>query len=246
MSAQSAYIKQQLQVIRNGRSISHGHNTRRLPGLFRPLQKLFDICFNVDGEEPSAVSLERFSVRADEELLKVPGDVIPVHRTPDDEFGISHQGHGVVTGLRQLLLEEHKQRVGVHTVHFQLLQKLEIWLEAISRTDVLQGQQNFIILGVLLMSELVAGSAQDHEPLISVAAVELVHLGVIPDCCTSKRRHIFNKHHFTFERGKIEDFPCQKFGGQIIKLLRGPCHHLTRRLLRRSKRKVMFYQQTFS
>lgn len=57
------------------------------------------------------------------------------------------------------------------------------------------------------MSELVAGSAQDHEPLISVAAVELVHLGVIPDCCASKRRHIFNKHHFTFERGKIQEVP---------------------------------------
>lgn len=123
-----------------------------MPGLFRPLQKLFDICFNIDGEEPSAVSLERFPVRADEELLKVPGDVIPVHRTPDDEFGITHQGHRVVTGLRQLLLEEHKQRVGVRTVHFQLLQKLEFWLKAISRTDVLQRQQNFIVLAVLLLS----------------------------------------------------------------------------------------------
>lgn len=138
MSAQLAISNNHLQVIWNGRFISYGQNTRSLPGLFHPLQKLFDISFNVDGEEPSAVSLERFSVRTDEELLKVPGDVVPVHRTPDDEFGITHQGHRVVTGLRQLLLEEHEQRVGVRTVHFQLLQKLEIWLEAISRTDVLQ------------------------------------------------------------------------------------------------------------
>lgn len=58
-----------------------------------------------------------------------------------------------------------------------------------------------------LMSELVAGSAQNHQPLISIAAVELVHLCVIPDRCASKRRHIFNKHNFPFERRKIQEVP---------------------------------------
>jgi len=57
------------------------------------------------------------------------------------------------------------------------------------------------------MSELVAGSAQNDEPLVSIAAVQLVHLGVIPDRCASKRRHIFNKHNFTFERRKIQELP---------------------------------------
>lgn len=154
MSAQSAYIKQQkqwLHEICNGRFILRGQTRGgRLPGLLRPLEKLFDICFDVAGEEPSAVALERFPVRADEKLLKVPGDVIPAHGTPEDQFGITHQGHSVVTGLRELLLQEHKQRVGVLTVHFHLLQKLEFGLEAISRTDELQRQQDFIILAVLL------------------------------------------------------------------------------------------------
>jgi len=122
------------------------------PGLLGPLEKLFDIWFDVDGEEPSAVTLERFPVRADEKLLKVPGDVIPAHGTPEDRFGITHQGHSVIAGLRELLLQEHKQRVGVLSIHFHLLQKLKFGLEAISRPDILQRQQDFIIFAVLLLS----------------------------------------------------------------------------------------------
>lgn len=105
-------------------------------GLLRLLEKFLDVPFDVDGEKPSAVALERLSVRTNEELFKVPGDVIPVHRTPDEELGIVHQGQGVITRLRQLLLEEREERVGILAVDFQLLQKLEIGLEAISRTDV--------------------------------------------------------------------------------------------------------------
>lgn len=40
--------------------------------------------------------------------------------------------------------------MGVLPVHVYLLQELELWLKAISRTDVLQGHEDFIILAVLL------------------------------------------------------------------------------------------------
>lgn len=154
--------------------------------LTRSLEKVFDVSFNVAGEEHSAVALERLSIRTNEELFKVPGDVIPLHRTPGDGFGIGHQGHRVIAGLGQLLFEEHEQRMGILAVHFQLLQKLKIGLEAISRSDIFQRKEDFFILAILLMSKLVAGSTQYHEPLIPKAGVQLVHLGVIPDCCTSK------------------------------------------------------------
>lgn len=54
------------------------------------------------------------------------------------------------------------------------------------------------------MSKLVAGSTQYHEPLIPKAGVQLVHLGVIPDCCTSKRRYILNEHNLSPQRGEIQ------------------------------------------
>lgn len=120
--------------------------------LLRLLEELFDVSLNVAGEKPSAVALERLAIRTNEELLEVPGDVIPVHGTPGDELGIVHQGQGVVTRLRQILLEEREERVGVLAVHVQLLQKLEFGLEAISRTDVFQGKEDFLILAILLLS----------------------------------------------------------------------------------------------
>lgn len=49
-----------------------------------------------------------------------------------------------------------------------------------------------------LVSKLIAGHTQDNEPLVCVATVELVHLSIVPGCCSSERRHIFNQHHFPF------------------------------------------------
>ncbi|TRY94884.1 hypothetical protein DNTS_032985 [Danionella cerebrum] len=152
--------------------------------------KLLDISLYVAGEEPSAVPLEWFPIWPDQELLKVPRDVIPADRTPDNKFGIPHEGHWVIVWLWKFLLQEGKQRMDVFSIHLHLLKKLKFWLKAISRTNIFQRKQDFIILAVLLVtlclivshlvSELVAGSAQHHEPLLRVASVQLVHLGVIP------------------------------------------------------------------
>lgn len=109
-------------------------------GLVSKVEKLLDVSLNVAGQEPSAVPLEWLPVRTNEELLKVPGDIIPADRTPDDALGISHEGHGLVRREWQLLLQKLEKRISVLPVHVYLLQELKLWLKAISRTDILQGQ----------------------------------------------------------------------------------------------------------
>ena len=114
------------------------------------LEELLNVSVDVAGEELPAVTLEGNSVRPNEELLEVPGHVIPADRAPDDQLGVSHQGGWLVAGERELFPQEHKQGMGILSINVYLLQELELWLEAISRTDVLQGHEDFIILAVLL------------------------------------------------------------------------------------------------
>lgn len=114
------------------------------------LEELLDVSLDVAGEEPPAVALEGNPVRPHQELLEVPGHVVPADGAPDDQLGVVEQRGRLVAGERQLLPQEHEERVGVLAVHVHLLQELELWLEAVSRTDVLQGQENFFILAILL------------------------------------------------------------------------------------------------
>lgn len=123
----------------------------RQDGLLHFLEELLNVSFDVAGQEASAVALERFPIGADEELLKVPRDVVPAHGTPDDELGVGHQGRRVVAGEGKRLLQEHKQGVSILSVHVDLFQDLEVRHEAIPRTHELQAVQNFFVLGVLLV-----------------------------------------------------------------------------------------------
>lgn len=66
------------------------------------------------------------------------------------------------------------------------------------------------------MSKLIAGYTQDNEALGGVAAVELVHLSVVPGCCTSEGRHILNKNHFSSHRREAQDTTRQQFGCQLV------------------------------
>lgn len=67
-----------------------------------------------------------------------------------------------------------------------------------------------------LMSKLIAGYTQDNEALGGVAAVELVHLSVVPGCCSSEGRHILNKNHFSSHRREAQDTTRQQFGCQLV------------------------------
>lgn len=103
-----------------------------------PAEELLDVLLNVAGEEGPAVALEGDSVWPDEELLEVPGHVVPADGAPDDQLGVGHQGCWLITGGRELFLEELEQGVCILPIHITLLQQLELWHKAISRTDVLQ------------------------------------------------------------------------------------------------------------
>lgn len=118
----------------------------------RLAEQLLYVALDAAGEETPAVALEGDAVGPHQELLEVPGHVVPADRTPDDQLGVGHQRGQVVAGERELFLEELEERVGVLPVHIHLLQELELGLESISRADVFQRQQDFLILTVLLQS----------------------------------------------------------------------------------------------
>ena len=122
-----------------------------LDSLFHPLKKLLDISLNVASQELSAIALIWFSVWANQQLLKVPSNVIPADWAPNDELGVGHEGHGVITGKRQLFLEIGKQGVGILSIHIHLLKKREFRLKAIAWTDVFKGLKDLIILAILLL-----------------------------------------------------------------------------------------------
>lgn len=113
-------------------------------------KKLLDIPLNAAGEETAPVTLKGHSIRPDKKLLKIPGDVISLNRTPHDILGVGHERHRIIAGERKLVFEKHKQRMGVLSIYVNLLKELKFGLEAVSRTDIFQRQQNFIILAVLL------------------------------------------------------------------------------------------------
>lgn len=75
-----------------------------------------------------------------------------------------------------------------------------------------------------LMSKLIAGYTQDNEALGGVAAVELVHLSVVPGCCSSEGRHILNKNHFSSQRREAQNFTRQQFGCQLVELFHTASH----------------------
>lgn len=121
-----------------------------LSSLLDIFKKLFNICLNVDGEEISAVALVGLSIRTDQELLKVPGDIVSLDRTPNNKLGICHESRGFIGGEWKLFLEKLKQRVGIFSIHVHFLEELKIWFKAIPWTDIFQRLQDFIILAVLL------------------------------------------------------------------------------------------------
>ena len=55
------------------------------------LEESVDVVGDEGRLESLGVSLDRLAVGVDQKLLEVPGDVAPLHRTPDDELGVGHQ-----------------------------------------------------------------------------------------------------------------------------------------------------------
>lgn len=116
-------------------------------------EELLDVSVDAAGQESPAVAFERHSVRPDQKLLEVPGDVVSAYGTPDDKFGVVHERHWLIARERKLLLEEGEERVSVFPVHVHFLQELEFGFIAIARTDVLQGQKDLFICAVFLKTQ---------------------------------------------------------------------------------------------
>lgn len=75
-----------------------------------------------------------------------------------------------------------------------------------------------------LMSKLIAGHTQDNESLGGEARVKLVHLRVVPDCCSSEGRYILNENNFPLQCGETEGFTGQQLCCQVVEPLNIPSH----------------------
>lgn len=121
--------------------------------LLDPLKQLFNICLNVNSKETSAVALAWLPVRTDQELLKIPGYVLPTHWTPNDVLWISHERRSIVRGVWEFVLKIDKQGVGITSIHIHLLKELKLWFKAIPWTDILERSQDFIIFAIFLLQK---------------------------------------------------------------------------------------------
>lgn len=113
-------------------------------------QELLDVALDAARLELPAVAFEGDPVGPDEELLEVPGHVVPADGTPDDQPWVGYQSARVVPGERQLFPEELEEGVGILPVHIHLFKESKLGLESISRADMFQRQEDFLILTVLL------------------------------------------------------------------------------------------------
>lgn len=73
-----------------------------------------------------------------------------MHRAPNDELGIGHEGKRVVVRVGELILQVGEDRMLILTIHITLLDKGKGGLESTPRADVLEAVQDLLILTVLL------------------------------------------------------------------------------------------------
>lgn len=97
-----------------------------------------NVRLDVNGGELFAVSFKGLSLWPDEEFLKVPRHIRPVDRTPNQKFGILHEGVGVVIGVGELVFQIGKDWMCFRPVDIALLEDGEVWLKATAWTHMLQ------------------------------------------------------------------------------------------------------------
>lgn len=86
-----------------------------------------------------------------------------------------------------------------------------------------------------LMAKLIAGHTQDNESAGGVTTVELVHLSVVPGCCSSERRHILNENNFPLQWRETEQLSRQQLSCQLVKPFHIPSHSRCIRMICTSK-----------
>jgi len=121
------------------------------------------------------VPLDRLSGWRNKKLFKVPGDVCPFDRLPDDKFGVTHQTLRIIRRSGQLFLQVGEQRMFVIPIHLNLVKHFSLWHKTVSGPDMLESVENLLAARVLLVSKLVAGEAEDGQ-FVRELLTELVHL----------------------------------------------------------------------
>lgn len=106
----------------------------------------------VNGGKHFAVSFKGLSLWPDEEFLKVPRDVCPADGTPNQKFGVLHEGGGVIIRIGELVFKIGKDWMCVCPVDNTLLKDGKAGLKAAAWTYMLQGIQDLTIAAVLLQN----------------------------------------------------------------------------------------------
>lgn len=97
-----------------------------------------------------------------------------------------------VARVRQRDAQKVEQRVRVGAVDLDLFGEPKLWLEALARPDVLEAQVDLVAVQVLLVAELIARAANDHE--VGKHGRQLVQLQVRLARRVAVRRHVHNQH----------------------------------------------------
>lgn len=140
-----------------------------------------DVFCDFDSLEVTTVPLVGGAVGGNEELLKVPGDVVAPHGAPQDAGGVVHEHRRtlLVGGRGQTALQHLEQGVGVLAVDLDLLEHVSQRLEPVARSYVPQAGHHLLRVGVLLVAELVGGEAGHTEVALELLQ-KLVHLQEVP------------------------------------------------------------------
>jgi len=145
---------------------------------------VLDVILNVGGQKVPGVSLEWGTIRTNEELFKVPGNVCSLDRLPNEEVWVGHEALSVIMGGWQLFLQPGKDWVLIVSIHLNLVIKIPLKFKAITRPDMLENIAYLLTTGVFLVTKLVCWECQ-HSQLSRVLLAELVHLREVPGCCAS-------------------------------------------------------------
>ena len=89
---------------------------------------------------------------------------------------VVHEMIRVIRWKGKFLLQINKQWVYFVAIHFNFREHLYLWHKTVSRANILQRIQNFSIAAILLMPKLVAGKSENHKPLLTILANEVIHL----------------------------------------------------------------------
>lgn len=179
------------------------------------LHILCNIRSNVCSQKVPGISLDGRAIRADEELLEVPGNVCPLDRAPDQELGVCHQALRVIAGGGQRLLQELEHRMLIFAIGLNLVKQCSFELKPISRPDMLQSIDNFLSSRIFLVAKLVCWKSQDSQFPRKLFA-KFIHLRKVSGGCASQGGGVLHQHHLALVPVHLDHLARQGAGRQCV------------------------------